>query len=72
MDPQNVNAMYFRAYALLKIEDFDQSVQCVTQLLTIQPDHEEAKKLLQLAKKQRNEFRERESKKFGKMFMNTF
>ena len=46
MDPQNIKAMYFRAFSLLKIEDFDQAVQCVNDLLALQPDHEEAKKLL--------------------------
>jgi cytochrome c-type biogenesis protein CcmH/NrfG len=46
MDPQNIKAMYFRAFSLLKIEDFDQAVQCVSNLLVLQADHEEAKKLL--------------------------
>jgi len=53
MDPNNSKAMYFRAYALLKQEEFDESIHWLETLLKLDSKHAEAKALLAQAKKQR-------------------
>lgn len=68
MDPNNVKAMYFRSQALLKEEEYDQSIECIEKLLSLDAEHAEAKKLLVRVKKIRQAYRDRESKKFKGMF----
>jgi len=68
MDPNNTKAMYFRAQALLKVEDFDESAECLNKLLSLDSEHAEAKQLLTKVKRIRQEYRDREGKKFAKMF----
>ena len=43
MDPKNIKALYFRSQAYLKIEEFDQAVECLNKLLEIDTEHAEAK-----------------------------
>ena len=68
MDPNNIKALYFRAQALLKVEEFDQSAEALNKLLSLDSGHAEAKQLLTKVKSIRQEYRDREGKKFAKMF----
>mmetsp|Transcript_17944 Transcript_17944/g.30530 ORF Transcript_17944/g.30530 Transcript_17944/m.30530 type:complete len:88 (-) Transcript_17944:55-318(-) len=68
MAPNNVKALYFRAFALLKLEDFDEAVNWAQKLLVVDPNHAEGKTLLVKAKKMRQDFRDREGRKFAKLF----
>lgn len=68
MDPNNIKAMYFRSQALLKEEEYDQSVDCIEKLLELDASHAEAKKLLARVKKTRQAYRDKETKKFKGMF----
>ena len=68
MDPGNLKALYFRSQALIKVEDFEQAVSCLNQMLEKDPEHKDAKVMLVKAKKQRQEYRDREAKKFAQMF----
>ena len=68
MDPNNIKALYFRSQALSKLEDFEQSVKCLEKIMTLDPQHAEAKQVLAKTKKLRQDYRDRESKKFAQMF----
>jgi tetratricopeptide (TPR) repeat protein len=68
MDPNNTKALYFRAQAFLKVEEFDQSAECLNKLLSLDSGHAEAKQLLTKVKKIRQEYRDKEGKKFAKLF----
>lgn len=68
MDPKNVKAMYFRAQAQLNMGLYEEAVKTVERLLEIDPEHKEAKKFLTMAKKERQQYRERETAKFAKLF----
>ena len=68
MSPKNVKALYFRAFALLKLEDFDGAVEAATRLIKIDPKHADGRALLVKAKQAKQAFLERETKKFSKMF----
>lgn len=50
MDPRNLKAMYFRAFALIKTEEFEAAISCLQTLLKVDPNHAEGKKLLVNAK----------------------
>ena len=43
MDPNNIKALYFRAQAYLKIEEFDHAVECLNKLLDIDAQHSEGR-----------------------------
>ena len=68
MDPGNKKAMYFRAFALIKTEEFEGAISCIQDLLKIDPEHAEAKKLLVNAKKLHQKHFERETAKFASLF----
>jgi tetratricopeptide (TPR) repeat protein len=68
MDPNNTKALYFRAQAFLKVEEFDQSAECLNKLLSLDSGHAEAKQLLTKVKRIRQEYRDKEGKKFAKLF----
>ena len=68
MDPRNLKAMYFRAYALIKTEEFEGAIACLQDLLKIDPQHAEAKKLLASGKKLHQAHFERETAKFASLF----
>lgn len=68
MDPKNIKAMYFRAFAQLKQEDFDEAVKTLNNLLELDSKHAEAVRLLAQVKKERQAYRDKEGKKFAKMF----
>lgn len=58
MDPKNTKALYFKGYAELKLQDYEQSVQSLQQCLNLDPNHAEAKKLLLQAKQERQKYRD--------------
>ena len=65
MDPKNVKALYFRGYAQLKVLDHEAAVKTIEECLEVDPAHGEAKKLLVLAKKERNQERDKQGKQFS-------
>ena len=58
MSPGNVKALYFRAQAQIKLENFEDAVKCIQQILVKDPEHLEAKSLLVKAIKLRQDFRD--------------
>jgi len=68
MDPKNIKAHYFRAQAQLKQELYEEAVKTIDALLAVDPAHAEGKKLLVVAKKERQQYREREAQKFARLF----
>ena len=68
MDPRNVKAMYFRAYALIKTQEFESAVVCLQRLLKVDPEHGEGKKLLVSARKAHSRHVEEESSKYAALF----
>ena len=50
MQSENIKALYFRAYALLKLEDFERAVECATSLIKADPKHADGRALLAKAK----------------------
>lgn len=63
-----MKAMYFRAYALIKVEEFEGAIACLQDLLKVDPEHAEGKKLLVNAKKLHAKHFERETAKFASLF----
>ena len=68
MDPNNVKAMYFRGFAMIKLEDFEGAVDVLKDLVNLDPKHSEGAKLLAQAKQLKKAHFEKESKKFAAMF----
>lgn len=68
MDPNNVKAMYFRGYAFIKQELFEEAVDVLKELVALDPKHAEGAKLLAQAKQLKKAHFEKESKKFAAMF----
>ena len=68
MDLKNLKAMYFRAFALSKTMEYDQAVWLLQEILAIDPEHVEAKKLVAQVKKERQAYGDRAFKKFENMF----
>lgn len=52
----------------MKLNKFKESIELTDQLLKIDPNHSEAKKLQVNARKQRQKQQEAEAKKYSKMF----
>ena len=46
MDPNNTKALYFRAMAFLKIDEYDDALECAKKLISVDPEHKEGAKLL--------------------------
>ena len=53
MDPNNLKAHYFRAFAQLKTDDYDGALKTCENLLQLDALHTEGKKLMAQIKKER-------------------
>jgi hypothetical protein len=56
MDPNNVKGLYFRGLSFLEIQEFDKSVECLTKLCQVDPNHGEGRNALARAKKIKKDF----------------
>lgn len=68
MDPKNVKALYFRGKAFGELKQYKEAIQTLTDLVKIDPEHVEARKLLKLTKETWVKEQEKESQVFAKMF----
>jgi len=53
LPPNQVKALYFKGFAHVKLMEYDEGQLALEKLLTIDATHEEGKKLLEAAKKQK-------------------
>ena len=68
LPPNLVKALYFKGYAHVKLMEYDEAQISLGKLLTVDANHEEGKKLLEVAKKQKKVDQQNEAKKYAKMF----
>ena len=68
MDPNNVKCLYFRGNALLELQEFERSVECLHHLVQVDPSHADGRALYERAKKAKKEFLDAQHKKYSKFF----
>ena len=68
MDPNHVKCLYFRGFALLEVQEYDQAVECLQRLVHVDPSNQDGRNLFERAKKVRKDFRDAAHKKLSKMF----
>ena len=68
MDPNSIKCYFFRGKSLLEVQEYDKAVECFKKILLIDPNHGEGKNELARAIKIRNDYREKQTKAFSKMF----
>lgn len=68
MDPNNVKCLYFRGNALLELQEYERSVECLAKLVQTDPKHADGRALFEKAKKVKKDFLEAQHKKFSKFF----
>lgn len=49
--PKNVKCLYFKAYAHIKLKEYDEGDETLEKLFAVDPDHAEGKKLKIMSKK---------------------
>jgi cytochrome c-type biogenesis protein CcmH/NrfG len=68
MDASNVKALYFRGNALMELQEFDRSIECLSKLVQVDPKHTDGRALFEKAKKVKKDYQEAQHKKFSKFF----
>ncbi len=56
MDANSVKGLYFRGIALLELQEYQQSVECLEKLVKVDPNHADGKAMLAKARKVKKQF----------------